>query len=270
MIEIPYEMLVTSEMMNTQIAFCENVNKAFDATAATEGLLDPQLRSVLGASMQYIAASSVNRLRRAIKAFINDLKNFITTQFTKMMIRIGVDDEYCIDRNNVGEFLMHNWDRIIDIQRTINSELRLLKRGSMMKINYEKRSNLNTKIRVVAADFERWKNHTEAKKVEVRKVKQTVARFKDMIHELSLGVKDLELIEARLNTMIDMPDTIQSNINQLLQIMTYSITVYATLVNSLEGSIEPMTRIVNAIVNAPKALKPYDDDVDIKAVRSAN
>lgn len=269
MIEVPYEMLITSEMLNTQIKFCNNASASIsESEVATEGLGDPEMRAVLGASMKYVTASATRNMRRSLKCFIAELKNMINENLKKMMVRIGVDETYCLDRANVTDFLTHNWDRIISIQRGINSELRVIKRGSMMKKGNNE--DLDLKIKMVAADFERWKKHTEPKKVQVRDVKDTASRFKDMVNELNIAMKDLEIIETRLEYMKDVPQEIGQTISTLVTTMTCAVNVYTTLINSLEGSIEPLARILQNASTFAKYMNPmnhYDDDVDLKVLK---
>lgn len=269
MLEVPYEMLIASEMLNTQIKYNKTASESMTySEPATEGLGDPDMRAVLGASMKYVAASATRNMRKSLRCFIEELKNMINDNLKKMLIKIGVDDTYCLDRANVTDFLVHNWDRIISIQRSINTELRIIKRGSMMKkSNMEE---LDLKIKMLAADFERWKKHTEPKKVQVRDVKDTVSRFKDMVSELNVSMKDLEIIETRLEYMQDVPQEIGQTISTLITTMSCAANVYTTLINSLEGSIEPLSRILQNASEFAKYMNPmnhYDDDVDLKVLR---
>lgn len=270
MIEVPYEMLITSEMLNTQVKYCNTASDELDKVeSATEGLSDPNMRAVLGASMKYVTASATRNMKRSLRGFIAEIRNMINEMIKSMMVNIGVDDDYCLDRANVTDFLTHNWDRIISIQRSINTELRIVKRGSMMKKG-NNLQDIDLKVKMIAADFERWKRHTEPKKVQVRDVKDTVSRFKEMNSELNISIKELENIETRLEYMKDVPKEIGDNISALITTITCAVNVYTALINSLEGSIEPLSRILQNASTFAKYMNPnnwYDDDVDLKVLK---
>ena len=86
MIEIPYEMLIESEMLNTQVNFCQRAFKSIDDTIATEGLSDPNMRAIIGASLKYVTASTTRNMRRSVKLFVGEVRNMINDSLKKVLV----------------------------------------------------------------------------------------------------------------------------------------------------------------------------------------
>ena len=271
MLDTPYKMLIDSEMMNAQSKFYKRANESIDsemekATEAIDFSKEPPLKTLLSASINYVAVTVSRKIRDALKDFIRDIKYMINTEITKMLVKIGVDDEKCIDRSNVCEFLRMEWDRIISLQSDINQELKYMRRGSMNRLNVDRYGKLGAKARMLAADFQRWTRHAEPKEIEVATVKTMIDKFRKLIHELEVTEKELDVICMRLEGM-NVTENISQNISELMSVITYSINSYTLIANTLAGAINPLQRSAQTAINAVKKLNPnnwYNDDIDLK------
>lgn len=277
MIETPYKMLIEAEVLNAQTQFYIHAAQNLDADieTATESVdysKEPPLKTLLSASINYVAVTVTRNIKKALREFIREIKHVINTEITKLLVKIGVDDENCIDRSNVCEFLKMEWDRIISLQTDINQELKYMRRGSMNRLNVEKYSKLSMKARMLSADFQRWSHHTEPKEVPVAIVKAVIDKFKKLIHELEVTEKELDLICTRLEAS-NITETTSQNISELMTVVTYSINSYTLIVNTLAASINPLQRGALNTINAVKKLNPgnwYNDDVDLKVAEKGH
>lgn len=271
MIETPYTLVLDAEMMNAQLNFIKNnsesIDKAMEAVDFTE---EPPLKTLFGAAINYVTVTTVRSLKKSIRKFIRDVKYNLNTEFTKVLVNIGLDSDACIDRKDIIGFIRMEWDRIIALQSDINKELKIVKNGSMKRLRADSYNNLNMRARLVGANFQRWVKHAEEKEVTVAIVKDNINRFNRLIASLEVTERDITVLTNRIESA-KLDEQTSRNISELLNIITYAINSYTMIVNELMKSIHPIHRLTSNTVEAVKKINPknwYDDDVDIKVFNS--
>lgn len=274
MIETPYKLLLEAETLNAQLKFNEHASQYLGSEKAVEAIDftdEPPLKTLMAASVNYVAVTATRSLRDTIKRFIREMKDTLKYDLTRLLVNIGVDSAHCIDRTNMCGFIAMEWDRILNLQNDINKELKIIKNGSMHRLRAEKYSALNAKARMVGANFQRWVKHSEQREITVAEVKEHINRFNRLIASLEVTEKDIQILTNRVDgTALD--ETSAKNISDLTNIITYAINSYTMIVNELMKSIHPVHRVVTNTIDSLSKVNPknwYDDDVDIKAMNDA-
>lgn len=271
MIETPYKLMLEAETLNAQLGFCENASKYIENEKATEALDftdEPPLKTLMSASVNYVAVTATRAMREAIKNFIRNLRDALKYDITRILVNIGIDETNCIDRTDMCGFINMEWDRIVGLQSEINKELKIIKNGSMHRLRAEKYSALNAKSRMIGANLQRWIKHAKQKEVTVAEVKDHITKFNRLVSSLEVTERDITVLTNRVDSA-KLDDVSAKNISELMNIITYAINSYTMIINELMKSIHPIHRAASNIAETVSKVNPknwYDDDVDIKTM----
>lgn len=274
MIDHSYTMIIEAEALKAQINFADNAikhnelpvtDKAIESVDFTD---EPPLKTLFGAAINYVTVTAMRALKKSLKNFIRQIKFTINTEFTKILVSIGIDEDNCIDRSDVTGFIRMEWDRIIILQNDINKELKIIKNGAMNRLRPQIYKDLDMRARLVGANFQRWIQHSQERELKVATVKENITKINRLISTLEVTERDITLLTSRVEkAKID--DQTAKNISELMNVITYCINSYGLIVNELSKSIHPIHRVTSNAIDTIKKINPknwYDDDVDIKVI----